>query len=80
MYVCVRISDSLELELTDSWELTRGCWELNLEPLQEQPALLTVEPALQPLVTLLLIPHGVLTCYVPSMGAVSGKGRWMRES
>jgi hypothetical protein len=42
MYVCVRVLDPLELEFTDS-----GCWELKLSPLEEQPVLFTMEPALQ---------------------------------
>jgi hypothetical protein len=32
----------------DNYELSCGCWELNLSPLEEQPALLTTEPSLQP--------------------------------
>ena len=39
---------ALELEFTDSCELPRGCWELNLGPLEEQSVLLTPEPSLQP--------------------------------
>jgi hypothetical protein len=34
--------------ITDSCELLRGCWELNLGPLEEQSVLLTAEPSLQP--------------------------------
>ena len=33
--------------VTDSRELPCGCWELNLDPLEEQPVLLTTEPSLQ---------------------------------
>jgi hypothetical protein len=40
VYVCARVSDSLELELC-------GCWELNWGPLEEQPVPLTFEPSLQ---------------------------------
>ena len=29
----------------DSCELPCGCWELNLEPLEEQPVLLVTEPS-----------------------------------
>ena len=32
--------------VTDSCELSCGCWELNLGPLEEQPVLLTIEPSL----------------------------------
>ena len=32
--------------ITDSCELLCGCWELNLGPLEEQPVLLTAEPSL----------------------------------
>ena len=35
---------------THSCELSCGCWELNLGPLEEQPVLLTIETSLQPLV------------------------------
>jgi hypothetical protein len=31
--------------VTDSCELPRGGWELNSRPLEEQPVLLTTEPA-----------------------------------
>ena len=33
--------------ITDSCGLPCGCWELNLDPLEEQPVLLTTEPSLQ---------------------------------
>jgi hypothetical protein len=31
----------------DGYELPCGCWELNLNPLEEQPVLLTTESSLQ---------------------------------
>ena len=34
--------------ITDGCEPLCGCWELNLGPLEEQSALLTSEPPLQP--------------------------------
>ena len=34
--------------VTNSCELTCGCWQLNLDPLEEQPVFLTTEPSLQP--------------------------------
>ena len=37
-------SDPLDLQL----QIIVNCWELNLDPLEEQPVLLTVEPSLQP--------------------------------
>ena len=37
-----RASDPLELELTDSCEPLRGCWEPNSGPLQEQYVLATL--------------------------------------
>lgn len=48
--------------VTDDDELQRGCWELKIGPLREQPALLTAAPPLQPLVfnedtTILLWPR-----------------------
>ncbi|MGE9804779.1 hypothetical protein ACQP3L_29790, partial [Escherichia coli] len=45
MYVCVRVSD---LGVTDSCELSCGCWELNPSPLEELQVLLTTEPSVQP--------------------------------
>jgi hypothetical protein len=33
---------------TDSCELPCGYWELNLDPLEEHPVLLTTKPSLQP--------------------------------
>jgi hypothetical protein len=33
--------------LTGSYELPCGCWELNPDPLEHQPVLLTAEPSLQ---------------------------------
>lgn len=33
--------------VTDGYELPNRCWELDPSPLQEQPALLTAEPAPQ---------------------------------
>ena len=48
MYFCVRVLDFLDLELTNRCELLCGCWELNWNPLEEQPVLLTAEPSLQP--------------------------------
>ena len=35
-----------ETGVTDSCELSYGCWELNLGPLEEQLVLLTAEPSL----------------------------------
>lgn len=35
----------LELELTQLWAATCGCWERSLGPLQEQQVLLTAEPS-----------------------------------
>lgn len=36
--------------VTDSCELSRGCLESNLGPLEEQPGLLTDEPSVQLLI------------------------------
>lgn len=33
--------------VSDSCELSCGCWELNLKPLEEQPELVIAEPSLQ---------------------------------
>jgi len=33
-------------EITDSYELPCGCWDLNPGSLEEQPVLLTAEPSL----------------------------------
>lgn len=34
---------SPETEVTDDCELPYGCWGLNLDPLEEQPVLLTAD-------------------------------------
>jgi hypothetical protein len=51
IYVCVqclqRAMDPLELELIGGCDQICGCWELNLDPLEEQPVLLTTEPPLE---------------------------------
>ena len=47
--MCVKVSDSI----TDGCEPPCRCWELNSEPLEEQPVLLTTEPSLQPSLGLL---------------------------
>lgn len=44
MYVYAKVSD---LEVTDSCELSFGCWELNPGPLEEQSEFLTAKPFLQ---------------------------------
>jgi hypothetical protein len=41
--------------VTVGCELPCGCWELNSGPLEEQSALLTIEPSLQPQTDLLLL-------------------------
>ena len=46
MYAC-RPEEAPDL-ITDGCELPCGCWELDSEPLEEQPVLLTTEPSLQP--------------------------------
>ena len=48
MCIGVKVSDSLELDFSDSCELLCECWELNPGPLEEQSVLLTTEPSLQP--------------------------------
>ena len=53
MYVCIlheRSLDHLGLELKGGCELPCGFWELNPNPLEEGPVLLTAELFLQPLV------------------------------
>lgn len=45
MYVCVKVSHPLALEL----QTVVSCHvDLNMGPLEEQPVLLTMEPSLQP--------------------------------
>lgn len=53
-YVCTWCPRRLEEEaesprtvVSDSYGLPCGCWEFNLGPLEEQPALLVTEPSLQ---------------------------------
>jgi hypothetical protein len=70
MYVCAqcvcsscgsqkRVSDPLELELTDGYESLCGCWKLNPGPLKEQQVLLTAGPSLQ----LLFVCLAGLVCF-----------------
>ena len=57
---------ALELELpTVSSELLYGCWESNLDPLEEEPVLLTAEPSVQPRVWFLSFDH--LVQFLPMM-------------
>jgi hypothetical protein len=37
-----------ETGVIDDCELPCGCWELNLDALEEKPILLTTEPSFQP--------------------------------
>lgn len=41
-----KMFESLETEVTDDCGPPCGCWEPNLNPLQEQPVLSTTEPSL----------------------------------
>lgn len=52
MYVCLDMSD---LEIPDSCEMPYRCWDLNPGPLEEQSALFTTEPSLQPSTPLFLV-------------------------
>ena len=52
MCIGVKVSDPLGLELKTIGELPCGCWNLNLNPLEEEPMLLTSEPSLQPFLLL----------------------------
>lgn len=45
-FLCEGVS-SPGVPVTDSCELPCGCWELNMDSLEEQPVLLTIEPSLQ---------------------------------
>ena len=61
--------------IIDSCKPTCGCWELNSGSLEEQPALLTSEPSLQPIFyffvdsVLLLSTHGCPgTCFADQDG------------
>lgn len=51
LYWCLRRSkegvESPRTEITDSIELTCGCWEWKLSPLEKQQVLLASEPSLQ---------------------------------
>jgi hypothetical protein len=55
---CVQTLQTLDISLSEEagkniavvsvlW-ITKGCWDLNLEPSEEQSVLLTTEPSLQP--------------------------------
>jgi len=54
LHVCLcEGADYSETGIPDSCELPCGCWELNLDPLEEQSVLLSTEPSLQPHATIL---------------------------
>ena len=48
IHVCVRVPDTLELELQTVVSSHVGARNMNSGPLEEQPLLLTTEPSLQP--------------------------------
>lgn len=48
---------SPETGIADNGKQPGGCWELNLDPLQEQQLFLTSEPPVQPQVRILLLNH-----------------------
>jgi hypothetical protein len=52
MFAC-RPEERLPDHIIDGYELPCGCWELNLEPLEEQLVFLIYEPSLQPGTSLL---------------------------
>lgn len=43
------VLDHLKSRLTDSCELSYGCWQLNPGPMEKQSLLLTADPSLQPM-------------------------------
>jgi hypothetical protein len=47
-HLCARDNGSPAAGITDRSELSHGSWKLTLGPLEEQTALITVEPPLQP--------------------------------
>jgi len=49
----------------DGCEPPYGCWDLNSGPLEEQSALLTTEPSLQPVAPILAV--------APDSGSVTGQ-------
>ena len=62
--------------ITDGCEPPYDCWELNSEPLEEQPVLLTAEPSLQPPTYLLAEPFArpiaFLNLNILTVGFVAG--------
>jgi len=72
MCIGMRVSESPGTGVTDSCELTCGCWELKPGPLEEQPVLLTSEPSLQP--PHLLFLKDLLNPYspLPSVAGILG--------
>lgn len=48
---------SPETGVTDNGEQPCGCWELNVDLLQEQQLFLTAAPSVQPQVRILLLNH-----------------------
>ena len=55
MYLIQEDPGSLRTGVTGGCESLHGCWEANPGPLQEQQALLTAEPSLQPLICFCVI-------------------------
>jgi hypothetical protein len=53
MYTAFCLHECLQLggrhQISYSYKQPCGCWELNSEPLEEQPVLLTSDPSLQPM-------------------------------
>lgn len=41
------LANSLQTKVTEGCELSCGCWELNLSPLDEYPVLLIIVPSLK---------------------------------
>jgi hypothetical protein len=54
---------SIGTRVTNNCELLCGCWELNQDPLEEQPVFLTTEPSLQPKTR-----HLILNCCNHALG------------
>ena len=54
MCIYVNVSEFHGAGVTDSGELLCGCWESNLDPLEEQPVFLTPEPFLPALILIFI--------------------------
>jgi hypothetical protein len=64
LHVCLHDKKKASDPITDGYDTSCGCWELNSELLEEQLVLLTTEPSLQ--------PYGLHFCNMVLLGNILG--------